>query len=112
MTCPDCDREIYSDKCQCGYRVNRIVLTQPQEPQQNGVGRDEFGDLLYHAVRAIGEIKQLRVLRGRVAMGELPDAGYQQKEAGLIQELAQTISKLKADEVVGITTKYPWVAGL
>jgi hypothetical protein len=93
--------------------TKRIVLSSPTpEPHTNGVGRDDFGQILYKAVHAIGEIKQLRILRGRVAMGELPDAGYKEKEQGMIQELAQLLTQLDINDVVSINKKYPWVAGL
>ncbi len=110
MTCPDCDREIYADKCVCGFRPQRIKLTQPmtQEIEQFvGVGRDCLGDTLYEAIQIIGTITLLRERQGKVVMGDLPPDGYKEREQKLVQELDGLVRTLSGQDRAELASKYP-----
>ena len=118
MNCPDCDREVHGGvACTCGWvkpGASKVIYrnTEAPIPTQGHVNRDEFGKGLYEAVKIIGEIKQLRIMLGRVAMGELKPSDYKQREAKAIDQLRTCLVGLKPDDLTEVVNDYPWVAGL
>ena len=116
MNCPDCDKEIHGVVCSCGWAKPgsvKVIYRNTEGPKAaDGITREQFGLTLFNAIHAIGEIKQLRILLGRVAMGELPANDYKQREGKLIDQLRTALLSLKADDVSEVVQRYPWVAAL
>ncbi len=117
MNCPDCDKEVHGLCCSCGWvkaGTSKIIYrnTESHMPTFGCITREQFGLGLYNAVQLIGEIKQLRVMLGRVAMGELKPSDYKQREGKAVEQLRTCLLQLKPDDVVEVTNDYPWVAAL
>jgi len=116
MNCPDCDKAIHGNVCSCGWvkpGAAKVIYRNTENVQPpHGVGREALGLELYNAIMAIGEIKQLRILLGRVAMGELRPADYKQREAKLIEQLRTGLLAMQAEDVTALVSRYPWVAAL
>lgn len=116
MNCPDCDREVHGSVCSCGWArsSSKIVWRNTEyEMPTDCVTKEQFGITLYNAVALIGGIMQLRVFRGYVAMGDLPQTDeYKQREAKLIDQLRTALVALKPDDVTQVVRRYPWVAAL
>lgn len=116
MNCPDCDKAIHGDVCSCGWAkpgATKVIYRNTEGPRAaDGITREQFGLTLFSAIHMIGEIKQLRILLGRVAMGELPTRDYKEREGKLIDQLRTALLTLKADDVSALLGRYPWVAAL
>ena len=117
MNCPDCDREVHGGiACACGWikpGSSKVIYRNTEHEQpSNTCTKEQFGLMLYEAVSLVGAIKQVRVLLGRVAMGELPASDYKQREAKLIEQFRTALLALKPDEVTQVVRKYPWVVAL
>ncbi len=117
MNCPDCDKEVHGSVCSCGWArsgSNKIIWRNTEHEMPNDcITKEQFGLTLYNAIMLIGGIKQLRMFRGYVAMGDLPQTDeYKLKEAKLIEQLKTALVALKSDEVTDVVSEYPWVATL
>lgn len=116
MNCPDCDREVHGVSCTCGWvkpGTSKVIWRNTESIQPtNGCTREQFGIQLYNTVQSIGELMQIRILLGHVAMGELPANDYKQREGKVIDQLRTALLALKADEVTQVVRRYPWVAAL
>ena len=116
MNCPDCDREVHGVSCTCGWikpGASKVIWRNTESIQPtNGCTREQFGLQLYNTVQSIGELMQIRILLGRVAMGELLPADYKQREGKLIEQLRTALLALKPDDVTQVVRRYPWVAAL
>ena len=118
QTCLECKEQFQGIRCSCGWQpkgaASGIVYrnTEHALPTHGCITREQFGLGLYQAVSLIGEIKQLRIMLGRVAMGELKPSDYKQREVKAIDQLRTCLVGLKADDVTEVVNEYPWVAGL
>ena len=116
-TCLECGELFQGVRCSCGWQQKGtptgIVFRNTEHAlPANGVMREEFGLQLFEAIHLIGQIKQLRVMLGRVAMGELKPSDYKQREAKAVEQLRTCLVQLTPDDVVEVTNDYPWVAAL
>lgn len=109
MTCPDCDREISGDKCQCGYRVKVYQFQAGVPVMPNGITCEQFGLSLYEAIFCCGGILQLRDMQ----KSELARAdkairdGYRQRESVLHGQLAALTPKLPVADQEALIQRYP-----
>lgn len=116
MNCPDCDREVHSTVCTCGWikpGSSKVIWRNTEHVQPtNGCTKEQFGLGLYETVFLIGGIMQVRNSLGRVAMGVLEPGDFKQREGKLIEQLRTALLALNPDDVTQVVRRYPWVAAL
>lgn len=113
ITCLECGEQFQGVRCVCGWEPPKQKgpshSRHTDRQLQDGISRAEFGERLYHTITLIGGIKELRVLRGHVAMGDLLPADYDQRETHLIEQLNAVLVTLPPNEVTEIVAAYPWI---
>ena len=119
MNCPDCERELYSNSCVCGYRVPTYAQAAAPHKEPPGITLEQFGIDLFQAIRAIGALFQAR----RMLQGARNDViifpterrynmetnELETREKTLIAETVDSLSSLSASEQMEVLRRYPEV---
>ena len=110
-TCPDCDREMFGERCPCGYNrieSNVVPFRSTYRPiPQDARTKEQFGVELFEAIKLCGGILQLQEMQG---MERVIESGrgdeYKHKETALLRELAAMVPKLTVFEQEQLIGRY------
>jgi hypothetical protein len=111
MTCPECEKEIYGERCTCGYKIQIIPMKHglPVEREPAGITREQFGLSLYEAIKCCGGIMQLRKYQDMEKAQE--DQAWrkdlEQREDALSQQLDTLLPKLSVADQEAMMLRYP-----
>ena len=115
MNCPECDRQIESYPCRCGYAHSltpvRPIPTKLYQSLPFGCAKEEFGLTLYETIMTIGGILGLDEQR---ALAVNKHEGYKvqslmRRRHALQEHLAVLLPLLSESEMAQILLRYRWV---
>jgi len=111
-TCPDCDRELFSERCPCGYHRASIqagpAIRSTWRATAEGITRAEFGGNLFRAIFVCGEILQAQAYQEVPRVREAGRrAEYRTREVASAKELADVFTDLSQPEQASLMHRYP-----
>lgn len=113
-TCPDCDREMFGDRCPCGYTkaARGGTFRNTYTPTPQGITKEQFGLPLFGVIELCGGILQLQEMQ---EMERVRESGrvedYHKREVLLARELADVFTRLSAPEQAQLMRRYPKLFG-
>lgn len=116
MTCPDCDRQIHTDRCACGWKVPKTATDTWKAVNTliPSITKEQFGVDLYECIKKFSERQWLRDEQRRTADSlrftplekRLKIDSLKKREAEVTKALLPLTEKIQPADMKRLLDKY------